>query len=191
MFDLPKNQIIYVSCSGGADSSLLLYELTKHHKNTDIRPIHFYKEDVPVYVRQEKMNKVFNLVSKLNDYEFKDIYFKKTDSSNHLNITMSDFQKFHENHKGFSMIGVTKNPKINFGDDDVDIKRQGDAYKNLDAKETPYFKFTKRDLAQKYYNYGLHNNLVPLTFSCIVNTEEHCGKCWWCKERMWAFGRII
>ena len=63
--------------------------------------------------------------------------------------------------------------------------------KNLDETETPYFKFTKRDLAQKYYNYNLHNNLFPLTFSCIVNTEKHCGKCWWCKERLWAFGRII
>ena len=191
MFNLPRNQIIYVSCSGGADSSLLLYELTKYHKDVDIRPIHFYKDDVPVYVRQEKMNKIFDLISKLNSYKFKDIYFRKTDSSNHLNITMSDFQKFHEKHKGFSMIGVTKNPKVDFGDDNADNERQGTKYQNLDENETPYFKFTKRDLAQKYYNYNLHNNLFPLTFSCIVNTEKHCGKCWWCKERLWAFGRII
>ena len=79
MFNLPRNQIIYVSCSGGADSSLLLYELTKYHKDVDIRPIHFYKDDVPVYVRQEKINKIFDLISKLNSYEFKDIYFRKTD----------------------------------------------------------------------------------------------------------------
>ena len=191
MFNLPKNETIYVSCSGGADSSLLLYELTKLHKNRDIRPIHFYKEDIPLYVRKEKMSKIYYLISFLNDYIFKDVYYVKTESQNYLNITMGDFKKFHEKHKGFSMIGVTKNPNISFGEDTVDNERQGKKYQDLDERETPYFKYTKRDLAQKYYNYNLHNNLFPLTFSCIVNTEKHCGNCWWCKERMWAFGRII
>ena len=59
MFDLPKNETIYVSFSGGADSSLLLYELTKYHKDVDIRPIHFYKDEIPLYVRKQKMNKIF------------------------------------------------------------------------------------------------------------------------------------
>tara|TARA_Y100001937_G_scaffold82553_1_gene111721 strand:+ start:5801 stop:6376 length:576 start_codon:yes stop_codon:yes gene_type:complete len=191
MFDLPKNEIIYVSCSGGADSSLLLFELTEYHKDRDIRPIHFYKEDVPLYVRKEKMRKIYNLISKLNNYKFKNVYYRKTSSTNHLNITMSDFEKFHKKHKGFSMIGVTKNPNLKFDEKTEDYDRQGDTYKNLDMKETPYFKFTKRELAQKYYHNSLHNNLFPLTFSCIVNTEIHCEECWWCKERMWAFGRII
>ena len=75
MFDLPKNETIYVSCSGGADSSLLLYELTKHHKNVDIRPIHFHKDNTPLYIRQDKMNNIFNLISRLNNYVFKDIYY--------------------------------------------------------------------------------------------------------------------
>ena len=61
----------------------------------------------------------------------------------------------------------------------------------LDLSETPYSKLTKRDIALKYYEYGIHNKLFPLTFSCIVNTDVHCGKCWWCQERLWGFGRII
>ena len=92
MFNLPTNQIIYVSCSGGADSSLLLYELTKYHKDVDIRPIHFYKEDIPLYVRKEKMSKIYYLISFLNDYMFKDVYYVKTESQNYLNITMGDFR---------------------------------------------------------------------------------------------------
>ena len=36
---------------------------------------------------------------------------------------MSDFQKFHRKHKGFSMIGVTKNPNISFGGDDLIMKK--------------------------------------------------------------------
>ena len=191
MFDLPKNDIIYVSCSGGADSSLLLFELTKFHKDRDIRPIHFYKEDVPLYIRKEKMNKIFSLITKLNKYTFKSVYYEKTDSENYLNITMSDFEKFHQKHKGFSMIGVTKNPNISFGEDTVDSERQGEKYQDLDEKETPYFNLHKRDIALKYYDYNLHNNLFPLTFSCTANSEVHCGDCWWCEERMWGFGRLI
>ena len=39
------------------------------------------------------------------------------------------------------------------------MNKEGKKYQNLDESETPLLKYTKRDLAQKYYNYNLHNNL--------------------------------
>ena len=100
-----------------------------------------------------------------------------------------DFYKFfQENEEGHYMLGITKNPNIKLGDhEQIDEQSKEGNYvcvngDVLDLSETPYLKLTKRDIALKYYEYGIHNKLFPLTFSCIVNTEEHCGKCWWCKK---------
>ena len=49
--------------------------------------------------------------------------------------------------------------------------------------------------------HGIVDELFPLTRSCESEEkgqqmldggpEEHCGKCWWCLERQWAFGRLV
>jgi len=44
----------------------------------------------------------------------------------------------------------------------------------------------------------LLETLFPVTRSCEWNEHvvgedpgmEHCGNCWWCHERKWAFGRL-
>ena len=56
--------------------------------------------------------------------------------------------------------------------------------------------FTKQysDLQKLYDKYNLTYTLFPITRSCEGSDYEtgnytfHCGKCWWCEERMWAFG---
>ena len=55
MFNLPKNKKIYVSFSGGADSSLLLYELSKHHNDRKVVPLIFDTGQEPAYRKQEKL----------------------------------------------------------------------------------------------------------------------------------------
>jgi 7-cyano-7-deazaguanine synthase in queuosine biosynthesis len=39
---------------------------------------------------------------------------------------------------------------------------------------------------------NLETELFPITRSCENDDhiESHCGKCWWCQERIWAFGRL-
>ncbi|NDB29340.1 hypothetical protein EB155_06235 [archaeon] len=52
----------------------------------------------------------------------------------------------------------------------------------------------KRFIAEEYKKHNLMNDLFPLTASCIGyanttnNFSEPCKKCWWCKEKKWAFG---
>lgn len=196
MFDLPKNKKIYVSFSGGADSSLLLYELSKHHNDRKIVPLIFDTGQEPAYRKQEKCKKILDVITKENNYNFEEVHLIKAEGDSPRPV---DFYKFLENREeGHVMLGITKNPNVRLGDhEQIDEQRSkegnyvcvnGDV---LDLSETPYSKLTKRDIALKYYEYGIHNKLFPLTFSCIVNTDVHCGKCWWCQERLWGFGRII
>ena len=54
-------------------------------------------------------------------------------------------------------------------------------------------KLTKKQLAKIYKDFNLLETL-PLTYSCEeygLDTMDHCGKCWWCQERFWAFGRLV
>ena len=51
----------------------------------------------------------------------------------------------------------------------------------------------KKDLALIYKEHNLLSTLFPITRSCVTETmnfDAHCGECWWCKERIWAFGKL-
>ena len=71
MFNLPKNKKIYVSFSGGADSSLLLYELSKHHNDRKVVPLIFDTGQEPAYRKQEKCKKILDVITKENNYTLK------------------------------------------------------------------------------------------------------------------------
>lgn len=56
----------------------------------------------------------------------------------------------------------------------------------------PFYNVDKKRIAELYHHYGLMDTLYPLTRSCEshILTEGHCGVCWWCEERQWAFGKL-
>lgn len=56
----------------------------------------------------------------------------------------------------------------------------------------PFVNTTKQGLAALYTELALEE-LFPITRSCESRTviDDHCGKCWWCKERVWAFGKLV
>ena len=55
----------------------------------------------------------------------------------------------------------------------------------------------KLDTAAAYRYYDVVDSLYPITYSCEsdykirLNNLKHCGKCFFCLERWYAFGRII
>ena len=57
----------------------------------------------------------------------------------------------------------------------------------------PFIQHHKGHVAKLYYDYGLVDDLLPLTRSCegwdymTANYSKTCGECWWCMERKWAF----
>lgn len=57
----------------------------------------------------------------------------------------------------------------------------------------PLIHKNKQDVRDEYAQYGVLENLYPLTWSCEQSdnfTGKHCGKCFWCYEREWGFGII-
>jgi hypothetical protein len=98
--------------------------------------------------------------------------------------------------------GITENP-------DADVKLvldngwdgMADREKSLGIKPikrknsyVPFANVNKKAIAELYNYYGLTDTLFPITRSCESRkthfTQPHCGKCWWCVERKWAFGRL-
>ena len=56
----------------------------------------------------------------------------------------------------------------------------------------PMINHDKRDIAKLYRALNVEKELFPYTRSCEDDTHTvgHCGKCWWCKERIWGFGYL-
>jgi hypothetical protein len=64
----------------------------------------------------------------------------------------------------------------------------------------PLMNVDKRMVSYLYTQLGLLDTLLPFTRSCeqhaADNTDtggkmmSHCGTCWWCRERKWAFGKL-
>lgn len=56
----------------------------------------------------------------------------------------------------------------------------------------PFFNVDKRTIAQLYKEHDIQDTLFPLTRSCekLGTVIGHCGDCWWCEERFWAFNKL-
>lgn len=57
----------------------------------------------------------------------------------------------------------------------------------------PLLYVDKKSVAELYEKFNITNKLFPLTRSCEQETTDfskHCGKCWWCGEREYGFGRL-
>jgi hypothetical protein len=60
----------------------------------------------------------------------------------------------------------------------------------------PFRNYDKQKVKEFFDHYMLTNWLYPLTFSCentnnVFENPVHCGECWWCRERQWAFGKLV
>lgn len=58
---------------------------------------------------------------------------------------------------------------------------------------SPFDVIDKSVIRTMYQKLGVINTLFPVTWSCERMdgiTTHHCGNCWWCEERMWAFGKL-
>jgi hypothetical protein len=56
----------------------------------------------------------------------------------------------------------------------------------------PWWNQDKKFVRQVYEEFDMLNRLFPITRSCEDPEllEGHCGRCWWCEERRWAFNKL-
>ena len=109
-------------------------------------------------------------------------------------------RKFMEIHPNIPLYdGLTQNPPI-------DVQKEYDMYnKAIRARDPgvqrkrsmmtrPYINVDKKFVAGVYKDNDLMLKLFPYTGSCVGTANETngfsepCKKCFWCKEKYWAFG---
>lgn len=187
-----------ILCSGGADSTLLLYLLMQYTNN----PINIYTIGVSEKGRT-------NAITTAKIIE-KCIQLTSNENIEHIVTygSASDLYKRSQKDLLFRKIsvlysGMTKNPPLevtnNFRDPlpDEQIRNPKESRQEI-YRSVFYRPFTnkdKKDICELYKEFGVLDELFPLTHSCEgglnkLNHFDHCGKCWWCEERKWGFGKL-
>lgn len=191
---------IGISHSGGADSAILLYILMKYHSE----PIHVFtcaskeKFRVAPHVALNVISKCMDLTGRKDIYHHTH-YVDRQDLAN-----LFDYQNYLYNLNLVRHIytGATalpplevcesfKNGVVLLNRRDPNVIRPLRAGKNNEYY-TPFFNHNKHDIFMLYEKLGVLEDIFPITRSCesLELTSGHCGSCWWCEERAWAFGRL-
>lgn len=197
--------------SGGADSSLLAYLLCKKIKDENL-DIKFQPLSVrrgrpwnPIYAAD-----VIDFIKHDLDIDFilpHEIYYPPLDDPERVEIKIfweEDNKNFKDGKFQILYSGITLNPPSDSGvsinkersRDDDGTEKPVETRNGLRHYMNPFFTINKKWEAEVYKDFGLLGNLFPLTRSCegseydSGNFTYHCGKCWWCEERLWAFGRL-
>lgn len=191
---------IGISHSGGADSAILLYILMKYH----CEPIHVFtcaskeKFRVAPHIALNVISKCMDLTGR------KDIYHHThfVDSQNLENLFEVQNELYNLNLVKCIYTGATAIPPLDvcstFKNGTVLLdRRDPNKIRPLyagDRKQfyTPFFNHNKKDIFLLYKTLEVLDDLFPITRSCesLELKSGHCGKCWWCEERAWAFGRL-
>lgn len=198
---------IALSVSGGADSVALLYTLL-----TELPEREFH---VFTAVENQKDFRILAgpAVSTIIGKIIQRIGHRRLDHHiRYFNNTTDDFppQVLFEAPNGsdidYFYTGVTATPPLDiaegFDDDPVMLAEVAKRAPGQDLDTVvgkaimPFRNYDKRKISEIYDYYGVTDWLFPLTFSC-ENTDNkfenpvHCGECWWCQERAWAFNRLV
>jgi 7-cyano-7-deazaguanine synthase in queuosine biosynthesis len=193
---------IGVFCSGGADSSILLYALLK---NTD--------SEITVFTLGNKEKKYKNIdiaknvIAKCQELTNRNIdqhIIRNADVQTKQEIFNTEFLSYVDNGRlKILYTGFTSNPPQHVTESfknktEIEI-RSPDIVKPFYHRDntiyTPFANIDKTTIANMYTELDVMDSLFPVTRSCEWKESmggddpglEHCGTCWWCEERLWAF----
>lgn len=192
-----------IKLSGGADSAILAYLLAKYKKEErpDLRIV-----PMTNVCKVKPYNEIFAL--KVIDFVTNEI---GVDFSEHIvikNIDHDGFLTYHDmildmlygsNLIDEHFIAITSYPPEGgmdmSGTDQISglDRTRGLKPTKENRSNRPFYNLDKRGIAELYHRFELTDRLFPLTRSCEAFTHDfshHCGTCWWCRERQWAFGRL-
>lgn len=201
---------IIVQTSGGLDSALLLYLVSKslaaRNSKTKILPLSL---EVPTKAKnlssaRAVINKVRALTNNANLLPGLEIHIPLSQSENPLknaffNTTIMDLMTKED--IAFDFNGNTKNPPEEarrlFRDDEFRqiLRDNRTTVYNGPGSASPLALVNKKGVVNLYLQNGILSELAPLTLSCDINMSEAierklnvpCQECWWCRERNWGF----
>lgn len=209
---IPGKKTIIYKISGGADSAILLYMLSKY-KNEYNPDINF------VFASSVNVNLPYQEIFAKQVIEYVNSKYPLGDFEHHVNDNrggefytvdqdaLTDPLRGNDNVR-VQWMGITCNPPVeemqahNMYDDDRVFDRDRGHENNYPTQEIeiepgvfkfnrPFMQHDKRGVAELYTTMGVLDELFPLTRSCEDDTTDfshHCGKCWFCLERKWGYG---
>lgn len=208
---IPTNvKNVGIKLSGGADSAIVCYMLAKHV--VEERP------DVSIYAitsnaegkeyQVEFAKRVMAKVSELTGVMFAGHFtnLARTDNSENYTVDQDKLTASIYDKQIIEMhfAGITANPTPSEAPElynDLSAMPSDDRSKQIEKRPyqngqsyRPLINTDKRGVAELYRNLGVIDSLFPVTRSCeafTTNFSKHCGKCWFCRERYWGFGRYI
>jgi len=198
--NLVEKNNIGLSLSGGADSAVLAYILLKYSQ----RKIHFFttasfnKNIITVKHSSSIIKKCIELTGNFNVEHHID-YVQVQDRTEFLNNLNT---KVNSGIVDIMYTGTTSIPAdaSNFKNtlNNAIIQRRDPKlvkplYSHNNNLYHPFINLDKKDIQQLYNDLNILTEIFPLTRSCesTVEFEKHCGHCWWCEERLWAFGTLV
>jgi len=199
---------IGILVSGGADSAILLYHLMKHSKDK----IHIFSYNSP---RFNVINLRVNISVAIQVVETCIRLTGNTNIEHHISYcdNLYDMPEQFIEEKRVKMVysGATSLPPKKVLDtfklrslelDTRDPNVERDVLR-FNKYYSPWTNIDKKIIASMYKEEKLIEKLYTTTRSCtydpthhyfIENIKDpgtgHCGECWWCEERYWAFGRL-
>lgn len=210
--------IIGLSMSGGADSSLLAYlfakKIIEDKSKTVIQPFTRRRPFPQPNPKDWNVAKSKIIVQKIVELLGANVFLphyveEQPDGQNDLQTHEQEQNHLEDLHKKLEKLangtfvyyyGVTANPSIEemIKHDFLTDERIKDRDVRTIKRDTrPFDLVDKKFIAEIYAKENLLDSLFPLTYSCerfFDDTDgytKHCGRCWWCKERQWAFGRLV
>lgn len=211
--DIFKKRKIGIKVSGGADSAIVLYMLAKYimeehgQENAEIHVItcNSVEKMFQVHHAKKVMDKVAELTGITYAGHHTAIVSAESDET-YIGGQKEFLDKLYAdgiiecNLNGITAIPSPEDcPEMNEGlvgqiiDERV---RSGEKKPHISGKSfRPVINLDKRGIAELYRNLGVEKELYPITRSCEGNRdttriEHQCGKCWTCRERIWAFGYL-
>ena len=198
MIELPKNiKKIAIKMSGGADSSLVAFLISKYivDNNLSIKmfPVIIIEEDSPF--QEIFAKKCISIIESLNNFKFESpLIYNHASKSNKIK-RIREVEATLENIE-LIVSGTSQHPKDSkfaaIGGPDENRKGKFPVFWN-NKIYTPLINLDKKEIASIYKDYNLIETLFPCTRSCVAITNDftkHCGECWWCKERIYGFGKL-
>lgn len=215
-----KYKKIGVNCSGGADSSILLlmvvqYLIDNNRTDTSVS-VSTCSNDKKGRWNGRRAADVIEYVinkTKFKNFDLHYTYYRDVQGEKYFHEVENKL--FSDGRIDVFLSGVTSNPPLGamasdknnntvYLADEMLPERNGTDhqiwyYDNAKAFYTPFANANKKFVATMYDTYDA-SDLFDLTRSCESIPDEGedisvfektpCGKCWWCLERKWAFGRF-
>ena len=199
---------IGIMVSGGVDSAILLYYLMKHSNET----IHIYtlasnlKYRRNAIIAPRVVEKCIELTGNINVVHH--ISYNENAGPGILKFKAEWEEEALTRMISIGYGGVTMNPPDAIADSfapelDRELSRSDSGDNDLFYSDNkfyaPWANTNKKGIAKMYREENLMDSLFPITRSCEYNPTceyfdeikdpqlGHCGECWWCKEREWAF----